>query len=875
MRKKKHPIRAYFHENENVFYIFVVLVFLLLFLLAIGPRGIDSITGFFINSPQMYVDPQIYRVLEDNDYALVIVEGDYIKEGYNINSISTFNGGFSAKVNLAQLEEILEKGVNAVYYDYPFNLLLTDSIPLIKADLANSLQKNGEYLTGKGVSACVIDTGISHHEAFENRIIQEVCFCSLPEGVNSSCCPNGLNEQYSSIGDLHGHGTHVAGIIAANGVVKGVAPEANIVAVKILNSTGGGVSSDLVKALQYCINNSERFNISVISMSLGCGLYSSNCDGMMSCDLSLLEREIDAGESKGIIFVASSGNSGSKTSLAAPSCLSNVISVGATTKSDDLSSFTNRNDFLSLLAPGSSINSLSKDGGLQSYSGTSQAAPHVSGSVLLLKQKEKNLDYNQIKTLLFNNGIVINDSSTGKYYVRINVYNSLVAMDNGSDISIPELILYEPLDQTNTTRNFNLKYYANDNNLSEVYYTLNDTTKTILNGNTTVNLLDYGTYTLKVYANDTSGNYNLSQRVIYYLQSFIPIPEVTLVSPANSAILPYTNISLNCSSNSEFELANISLYFSLNNLSLDYNRTLNVNSKSASFINNFNLRNTWLEFNVVGASSYECYISCVDVVGFSSQSYKWNFEVPPINQSSGTTAGSSDEVSGGDSTISTITPVAEDIVDSAPVISQELNFDGKGLIKEIQFTGGDVVGLILEELTENILGVELPTELIYKFFSLSGDGTFDSARLTFNVEKVWIEQNGLTNEDISLWGYDGSNWLSLETSFIGEDGDYLSFVSDIKSLTTFAISTKGDKLNNQLNLAGDEDLSSNWIWFLSILGFVLALSTIGLVIFKRKGMLDFTKFLPFKKKIVQNKVFDKYKGKSLKGDSDSEITFED
>ena len=531
-------------------------------------------------------------------------------------------------------------------------------------------------------------------------------------------------------------------------------------------------------------------------------------------------------------------------------------------------------------------------------------------------------------------------------------------MDNGSDISIPELILYEPLDQTNTTRNFNLKYYANDNNLSEVYYTLNDTTKTILNGNTTVNLLDYGTYTLKVYANDTSGNYNLSQRVIYYLQSFIPIPEVTLVSPANSAILPYTNISLNCSSNSEFELANISLYFSLNNLSLDYNRTLNVNSKSASFINNFNLsdnyyywnclvvdinnsksfavnnysfsvdtlapivelkeiianatitvynydveyrvndnstitscslncggnvlfthnlplRNTWLEFNVVGASSYECYISCVDVVGFSSQSYKWNFEVPPINQSSGTTAGSSDEVSGGDSTISTITPVAEDIVDSAPVISQELNFDGKGLIKEIQFTGGDVVGLILEELTENILGVELPTELIYKFFSLSGDGTFDSARLTFNVEKVWIEQNGLTNEDISLWGYDGSNWLSLETSFIGEDGDYLSFVSDIKSLTTFAISTKGDKLNNQLNLAGDEDLSSNWIWFLSILGFVLALSTIGLVIFKRKGMLDFTKFLPFKKKIVQNKVFDKYKGKSLKGDSDSEITFED
>lgn len=959
MVKKKHPIRTYFHENESMFYIFVVIVFLLLFLLALGPGGMSSITGFIVNTNSVYVDPYIYHVLEESDYASIVVEGSSSGNNYGLNSFKLFDGGFSAKVNSVELEQIIKSGVDAVYYDYPFNLLLSDSVPLIQGDLANALQVGGEHLTGKGLSACVIDTGVNNHEAFQDRLIDQACFCSQPEGINGGCCPNGLNEQYGLIGDLHGHGTHVAGIIAANGVVKGVAPESNIVAVRVLNSTGGGVSSDLVKALQYCIDNSEKFNISVISMSLGCGLYTSDCDGMMSCDLSLIENEVDQGEAKGIIFVASSGNSGSKTSLAAPSCLSNVISVGSSTKQDELSTFSNRNDALDLLAPGSAINSLSKDGGLRLYSGTSQAAPHVSGSVLLLKQKDKSLDYNQIKDLLFENGVAISDTTTGKYYVRINLYNSIVAMGDGSDI--PQLIVYEPVDNSNVSGVVNIKYYANDTNLTEVYFTLNDSAKVVLNGNVSLNLPGYGTYTLKIYANDTSGNINMTTRTVYYLAPYVSVPQVTLSSPNNGAILPSTTVSLDCSSISEVELDNISLYLSTSNLSLDYNKTLDVNGKSASFGSILNLsdntyywnclatdlnnskhyassnysfsvdtlppivelndieendtikvynydveyrvsdnstvtscnlncgnvvlythtlpeKNTWLEFTVTGASNYECYVNCVDVMGLSNQSVKWKVEVPVVNTSTSTTTGGGASVDSPSGNVALSVPDVdeEDVLEgSVPVVSDEPAFDGKGLINDIQFSGGNVAGLVLKELTENILGVELPTELAYKFFSLSGSGNFDSAKLIFNVERVWVEQNGLTNEDITLWGYDGKSWLPLETSFVGESGETLNFESSIKSLTTFAISTKTDKLNNNLNAASDEGLSSGWIWFMSIFGFVLALSSIGLVIFKRKGILQLSKFLPFKKKIQESGVLDKFKGKGIKGDSDSEVIFED
>jgi len=174
--------------------------------------------------------------------------------------------------------------------------------------------------------------------------------------------------------DDNGHGTHVAGTVAAedNGFgVVGVAPEAKLYALKVLNEEGVGYVSDVVYAIQWSTVN----GIKVINMSLG---GRKNIYLEWACNLAYY--------SDGLLLVAAAGNGGS---VIYPAAYSSVIAVSATDEYDNLASFSSTGKQVELAAPGVDINSTlpgnnySDDSG-ETWSGTSMASPHVAGTAALV-----------------------------------------------------------------------------------------------------------------------------------------------------------------------------------------------------------------------------------------------------------------------------------------------------------------------------------------------------------------------------------------------------------------------------------------------------------------------------------------------------------
>src|SRR5574341_12359 len=223
------------------------------------------------------------------------------------------------------IEKLAEHpSVEAVYPDIPFSLTLAESAPLINATTANAIVINGTSLTGQGVAACVLDTGIqASHPAFQSRVVAQKCYCS------SNCCANGLPEDDIAT-DVHSssHGTHVSGTIGANGTYVGVAPGVNIVSVKVCSNTCS--LSDIVAGLDFCIAHKDDYNIVVISASIGDG---GNYVNQSGCP-TYFDSGIDTAFNLGITSVFASGNNGYANGINYPGCSPNAVSVGATDKAD-------------------------------------------------------------------------------------------------------------------------------------------------------------------------------------------------------------------------------------------------------------------------------------------------------------------------------------------------------------------------------------------------------------------------------------------------------------------------------------------------------------------------------------------------------------
>jgi hypothetical protein len=210
---------------------------------------------------------------------------------------------------------------------------------------------------GKGVKVGIVDTGVDvgHRDLKQNIKAAVDVTGSGGEGV-----------------DLHGHGSHVAGTIAAlnNEIgVVGVAPEAEIHAVRSFDKYGRARISDIVAGVTWCVEN----DMQVVNMSFG-----------SKDESTALKTAIEKGLSKGMIFVAAAGNDGRDNSVVFPARHPGVVAVSAISQDERIASFSSTGPEVDVTAPGDKILSTHKGGGYKALSGTSMATPHVTGTVAVI-----------------------------------------------------------------------------------------------------------------------------------------------------------------------------------------------------------------------------------------------------------------------------------------------------------------------------------------------------------------------------------------------------------------------------------------------------------------------------------------------------------
>jgi len=307
----------------------------------------------------------------------------------------------------------------------------------------NQVNANYNY-KGQGYTVAVIDTGIDYrHTALGGgwgvRVVDGWDF------VNNDADPL----------DDNGHGTHVAGIIgSSNATYPGVAPNVNLVALKVLGADGSGSFGYVEDALRWVINNQAKYNIVAINLSLGAGNYTSN-------PYTFLEDEFTTLKSQGVFIASASGNSfysySSAQGLGYPAISPNTVSVGAvwsgnfgsitwasgakdvTTAADRITSFTQRSAGLDIFAPGALITSTYLNGGYQSMAGTSMATPVVAGAAVLIHQALDNngqaasANQNNILSIMKSTGATVIDgddendnvTNTGLSFKRLDVYAAI------------------------------------------------------------------------------------------------------------------------------------------------------------------------------------------------------------------------------------------------------------------------------------------------------------------------------------------------------------------------------------------------------------------------------------------------------------------
>jgi type VII secretion-associated serine protease mycosin len=260
--------------------------------------------------------------------------------------------------------------------------------------------------TGAGVTVAVVDTGVqAGHPDLAGSVLT---------GVDL------VNAGGDGSDDENGHGTHVAGIIAAvagNGIGgAGLAPNVKILPVRVLDADGSGYDSDIATGMTQAVDKGAK----VINLSLG-----------GSEESTALSAAIQYALGKGVVVVAAAGNERqSGNAVSYPAADAGVIGVAATDSSDKDASFSNTGSYVDVAAPGVSIISTYKGSTYKSLSGTSMATPFVAAAAALLKAAAPNLTPDAVTSVLERTatdlGTAGRDNATG--YGLINPYSALCTL---------------------------------------------------------------------------------------------------------------------------------------------------------------------------------------------------------------------------------------------------------------------------------------------------------------------------------------------------------------------------------------------------------------------------------------------------------------
>jgi subtilisin family serine protease len=317
-----------------------------------------------------------------NQYIVVLknrLTSEVVAEAKNrgasiLNIYERVLNGFAIRVPNERVLEAIQRNPNIAYVEpdmkvQAFAQFLPRGVNRVDGDLSSTISGNGAGSVNADIA--ILDTGIqlSHPDL---TVYRQRTFVAGTSSAN----------------DDNGHGTHVAGIAAAKdntiGAV-GMAPGARLWAVKVLDSSGSGSISNIIKGIDYVTQNTP---IDIVNMSLGC-----------KCASSSLNTAISNSIKAGITYVVAAGNSGQNAASFSPANHPSVIAVSAIVDTDGkcgtkgistsyggddrLASFSNYGSVIDMAAPGVSIYSTYKGSTYATLSGTSMAAPHVAGAAAL------------------------------------------------------------------------------------------------------------------------------------------------------------------------------------------------------------------------------------------------------------------------------------------------------------------------------------------------------------------------------------------------------------------------------------------------------------------------------------------------------------